>query len=476
LPSGLGNGTTVTKLPAWRERLRWLSLTPFDQSTAAGRAQERHRRMALTAAASALAKLLSVGSALISVPLTLHYLGAERFGLWMTISALIAMLAFADFGIANGVLSMVADAHGRDDRAGIRRAVASGFYLLTGIALVVLILFAALYAFVSWPAVFNVNSRQAVAEAGPALAVFVMCFAANIPLAVVQRVQLGLQQGFVASLWQCVGSVCGLVGVLWAVYAKAGLPWLVLALAGAPLLAAVLNSVYFFLRARPDLLPRWSAVSRQTCRQVASSGALFFVLQLVVAVAYTSDSIVVAQLLGAPAVATYAVPEKLFSLVSLCLGMVLAPLWPAYGEAIARGDTAWVRRTLKRTLWFSFGLSSAASLLLLWLGPALLGLWVDNLVIPPLQLMLALAVWKVVEAVSGALAMFLNGARVIALQVLVASSTAVLALGLKLALVPHLGIAGAVWATVVAYLLFALIPYAVLIPKLKVLRASSEKA
>jgi O-antigen/teichoic acid export membrane protein len=462
--------------PRIRDRLRWLSLTPFDQSTADGRAQERHRRVALTAAAAALAKVLSVGSALISVPLTLHYLGAERFGMWMTISALIAMLAFADFGIANGVLSIVADAHGRDDHAGIRRAVGSGFYLLTGIALAVLILFAAIYFFVPWPAVFNVTSAQAAAEAGPALAVFVLCFAVNIPLAVVQRVQMGLQQGFVASLWQCVGSACGLIGVLWAVQARAGLPWLVLALAGAPLLAAVLNGVYFFVRARPDLLPRWFSVSRQTCQQVASSGFLFFVLQVVMAVAYTSDSIVIAQVLGASAVAAYAVPEKLFSLVSLCMAMVLAPLWPAYSEAIARGDSAWVRRTLKRSIWFSFGLSIAASVLLVLLGPALLRLWVGNSVTPPAQLVLALAVWKIIEAVSGALAVFLNGARVIALQLLIATSTAVLAFALKLTLVPSIGVAGAVWATVIAYLLFALMPYAVLIPKLKVLSNGLEKS
>jgi O-antigen/teichoic acid export membrane protein len=459
-----------------RERLRWFSLKPFDQGTEGGRSQERHRRVALTATASVLAKLLSVGTALVTVPLTLHNLGAERFGMWMTMSSLIAMLAFADFGIANGVLSLVANAHGRDDQVAIRRAVASGFFLLTGIALALCLLFAMLYFQVPWPAVFNVTGALAAIEAGPASAVFVLCFAANIPLALVQRVQMGLQQGFVASLWQCLGSVCGLAGVLLAVRAQAGLPWLVLAMAGAPLLAALFNSLYFFLHARPDLLPRWAAVSRETCRQVASSGALFFVLQLVAAVAYTSDSIVIAQLLGAEAVATYAVPEKLFSLVSLGLGMVLAPLWPAYGDAMSRGDRAWVRRTLPRTLWFSFSLSSAVSLLLVLLGPALLAVWVNNRVAPPIELMLALAVWKVIEAVSGALAMFLNGAHVIALQVVIATSTAGLALGLKLALVPHLGIAGTVWATVIAYLLFALIPYAVLIPKLKVLRVDAEKS
>ena len=131
-----------------RQRLRWFSLTPFDQSTAQGRSDERHRRVALTAAASALAKVLSVGTALISVPLTLHYLGVERFGMWMTVSSLIAMLAFADFGIANGVLSAVAEAHGRDDRAALQRIVSSGFFMLTGIAAALLALFAAVYAHV----------------------------------------------------------------------------------------------------------------------------------------------------------------------------------------------------------------------------------------------------------------------------------------------------------------------------------------
>ena len=46
-----------------RERLRWFSLTPCDQTTAEGRARERHRRVALTAVAAALAKLLSVATA-----------------------------------------------------------------------------------------------------------------------------------------------------------------------------------------------------------------------------------------------------------------------------------------------------------------------------------------------------------------------------------------------------------------------------
>lgn len=449
-----------------RERLRWFSLTPFDQSTAAGRADERHRRVALTAAASALAKVLSVGTALISVPLTLHYLGIERFGMWMTVSSLIAMLAFADFGIANGVLSAVAEAHGRDDRAALQRIVSSGFFMLTGIAAALLALFAAAYAHVPWHAVFNVQSEMARAEAGPALAVFVACFACAIPLGVVQRVQMGLQRGFQASLWQCVGSLCALAGVLLAIRLQGGLAWLVLALAGAPLLAALLNSIHFYFRSQPGLRPRLACFASADARRLARMGALFFVLQVTVAVAYTSDSLVIAQLSGAAAVAEYAVPEKLFGLITLAIAMVLAPLWPAYGEALSRGDHAWVRRTLRRSVLMAVGIAALASVCLLLTGPLLLRLWVGDAVAAPFMLMLALAIWKVIEAGGNAVAVYLNGAHVIGFQVAVAVSVAISALSLKFLLIPIYGVAGAAWATVVAYLVFAAVPYAVLLPRL----------
>ena len=445
---------------AVRQRLRWCRLKPFDLATPEGRAAERHRRVALTAAASALAKVVSVGTALISVPLTLHYLGVERFGVWMTISSLIAMLAFADFGIANGVLSAVAEAHGRNDRAALQRIVSSGFFMLTAIAAGLLVLFAVAYAHVSWHAVFNVQSELARAEAGPALAVFVACFACAIPLAVVQRVQMGLQQGFLASLWQCIGSLCALGGVLLAISLQGGLPWLVLALAGAPLMAALLNSLHFYLRSRPDLRPRLALFGAADAKRLARSGALFFVLQVTVAVAYTSDSIVIAQLLGASAVAEYAVPEKLFGLITLAMSMVLAPLWPAYGEAIARRDFDWVKRALRRSFVVGVFVASCAAIALITFGPEVIELWIRDAVVPSFALMVALGVWKVVETGGIAVAMFLNGAKIVKLQILCAIPTAVIAVVLKVVLVMKLGVAGAVWASVLAYLLFTALPVA----------------
>jgi len=459
----------------WQRLRRVVRLRAYDTATADGRASERHRRVALTALASVAAKVISVATALISVPLTLHYLGPERYGLWMTISSLVAILAFADLGIGNGMLNAMAAAYGRDDRAAIRGFISSGFVVLSAVALGLLALFAAAYSFVPWAALFNVKSALAQQEVGPAVAVFIVCFALAIPVTIVQRVQSALQRGFLAALWQCGASVLGLAGVLVAIHHEASLPWLVFAFVGAPLLASVLNSLLFFGRMQPELAPTLAAVSSGAANQLVRTGGLFLVLQIVAALAYASDSLIIARVMGASAVADFAVPERMFSVVTLVLGMVLAPLWPAYGEAISRGDGAWVRRTLRRSVFTAVALSAVCSFSLLLLAPWLLELWVGKAIGVSSLLLVALAVWKTIEAGGNALAVFLNGAHVVRAQVVMAIFTAAAALFLKFTLVASMGIAGAVWATVIAYSLFTALPTAVLMPRiLGGLRSSAE--
>jgi O-antigen/teichoic acid export membrane protein len=151
-----------------RARSLFAGLKSHDAQIHAHRAA-RIRRALFTGGITMLARTVQMGTALITIPLTLKYLGNERFGLWMTISSVLAMATFADFGIGNGVLNTVASASGRDDIGAIRSAVSSGFAVLTCIAALLMSLFFIVYRLVDWANVFGVVSPQARAEAGPAL-------------------------------------------------------------------------------------------------------------------------------------------------------------------------------------------------------------------------------------------------------------------------------------------------------------------
>ena len=63
---------------AARRPIELLRLKPFDTATPEGRAGERHRRVALSFGGAIASKLVSAAAALITVPLTLSYLGIEH--------------------------------------------------------------------------------------------------------------------------------------------------------------------------------------------------------------------------------------------------------------------------------------------------------------------------------------------------------------------------------------------------------------
>jgi O-antigen/teichoic acid export membrane protein len=445
----------------------WNDFTP---SVAAGhdasqRGSGRNRRAAITGGTAVAARAVQVSTSLITIPLTIHYLGNERFGLWMTISSVLAMANFADFGIGNGVLNTVADAFGKNDFDRIRAAISSGFAVLGAVGLLLFALFASTLAWVSWADVFRVASAQAHAEAAPALMVFAFCFALNIPLDLVQRAQLGLQQGFRMNLWQVFGSLAGLAGVVAGIRMHAGLPLLVAALAGAPVAATALNTFHFFVVSRPDLRPRRQFVSRDAISRIVTFGTMFFVLQLVVAVAFSADNFIIARTLGASSVPDYSIPQRMFSLISLMVAMLVTPLWPAYGEAISRGDIPWVRRTLGRSLVLVLGFAAVASFAMLLIAHRLLAWWIGPRISPPFVLLLGLALWTVVDCCGNTLAMFLNGASIMRFQIVMASIFGLACLGLKIYLTGRFGIVAVPWATLLTYVSIVGISCAIYVPR-----------
>ncbi len=455
--------TSVASLA--QQCLGLLRLKEFDTTTPEGRSRERYRRVALTGISAVVAKLVTVVTILISVPLTLTYLGPERYGLWMTITSVIMMMRVADSGLGLGLMNAVSEAYGHQDRQAAVRYVASGFFLLAAVALLILVAFALAYPLVPWPRLFNVKTPQAIREAGPAMAVFLACFAVGLPLGVVQRVQLGYQEGFYNNLWESAGRLLGLAGLLVVIYLQAGLAWLVLAVAGSPVLAWLFNSCLLFGRQRPWLRPKLRNYHRDHARQVLHTGLFFFVLQVGVTLMNSSDNLIIAQFLGLEAVTQFAIPYQMFSMGIVMFNVFFSPLWPAYSEAIARHDFPWVKDTLNRSLKLILISTGLLSLFLIIFGNRLLNFWVGPAISPSLPLILGLGVWMIVLSVGTAMSQLLNATNIFRFQILYVYLTLVFSLLFKCVLVSLYKLPGIVWGSILAYVIFFILPYSLYIKK-----------
>lgn len=442
----------------FRRILPLIRLRPLNTATRQGRSNERHRLIVLSSVTSVASKLVTAATTLISVPLAVHYLGTERYGMWVTMSSFVTMLSFADLGIGNGLITAVASAYGRNDRQRIRHYISSVFFALAVVAAAILLPFAVAYRYVPWFEVFNVQSDLARREAGPALAMLVAFSAFGPLVGIVYRVQMGMQRWFLVNLWQGLANIPSLAGIIIAIHLEAGLPWLVLALAGAPLCTAVLNSLIFFAGAHRDIAPSFKTISRDALARVVRTGFLFLGLQIAESIMLSSNSIIIARVLGAGAVTQYAVPERMFDLINTVKGAVLAPLWPAYGEARARGDHVWVKQTLIRSLFIAGGFAAVAASILFFAGNWIILIWVGDVVTPPTLLLLGLALWKVIETGGVAAAMLQNSHDMMKFQLVTSALVALSAVPLRIVMAQTVGIAGLPWATIICYVIFSAVP------------------
>jgi O-antigen/teichoic acid export membrane protein len=436
---------------------RILKLQAHDQTTEQGLSDERYRRILLTGGSSLLVKAISVSINLFTVPLTLNYLGVERYGLWMTISSVMVLMGFADMGLGNGLLNAIAKAKGLNNKRDAQVAVSSTFFILLTISLVLLGAFLLSYPFISWYKVFNVNSAVGKIEAGPTMMALIIPLLVNMPLGVIQRIQEGNQEGFKFQLYLILGSILSFISILLCVYFKAGLPWLVFCYSIGPIIATCVNGAIMFLRKYPELRPRFSNFKMGVGKDLIRIGLVFFVLQLFTLLATASDNIVISRTLGPSSVAIYEIVKKMF-LFSMITQIIIQPLWPAFGEAIEKGDMIWVKNTLKKALVLSIGVGAFITLPLLIFGKQIVSIWVGPTYSPSWSLLLGFYVFMFLSNYGGVMSTFLNSGRLIKKQVVMVGLASTSAFLLKFYLSSSIGVSGVIWATIIGYCIFYVYP------------------
>jgi O-antigen/teichoic acid export membrane protein len=439
-------------------------LTPFETSTSEGRSKERQRRARLTTISAVFAKALSILVTFVSIRLTVKYLGAARYGAWMTISSFITMLSFVDLGLGNGLINAIAQSLGEENKARAKRSISSTFFMLVGISSLLAIVFTTVFRWVPWGKIFNVPAGIDENEINWAVAILVYCFLFNLPLTIVQNVQTGYQEGFLNFLWQSAGNVLALLSVLVVIHFHGGLPWLVFASAGAPALVLLFNWIAQFLRVRPFLLPALRHVDFSEGRLLIGTGFMFFILQLMTLLGNTTDNFIISQALGVSAVTGYSAIFRLANALAISQ-FIIAPLWPAFGDAMARKDYQWARKTVSQTLKVTFVIGAITGLGLLIGGQFVVRHWIGQQFVPSLFLLGGFGCWLVTASYGGTVSVFLNSGSWLKKQVGFFTAASIISVVLKMLLVSFWAEAGVIWATVLAYGIFYLWPASILINK-----------
>ena len=370
---------------------------------------ERYRRAGITASSSFVAKALNILISFLSVPLTIHYLGSERYGVWLTISSLLTWMALTDFGLSgNALVNVLAESSGKEDTEAARQFTASAFWVLSGISAITGLAAAVAFHWISWRGVFNVTTATPTHELNVACAMTLAIFILGFPLSLQYSIYSAYQDGYLANVWSIATNAFALAALVVVSRFHGGLPQLVFAMAGTRTLVAMANNVYLFRRYH-WLVPYPSAVRWNCIERLFKLGGKYMVTQLAALGIYQSQPMIITQMLGPASVVIFVVSYKIITLPMDLIYMATQPFIAAFGEARARGDWAWIRNAYKRSTWISTGVGFTLVALMALIAKPLIRKWATAAAVPSTSFIVWLSVYVMVGIALMATSQLLSG-------------------------------------------------------------------
>jgi O-antigen/teichoic acid export membrane protein len=402
-------------------------------------------------------RLVGVLTNFIAVPLTVRYLGAEKYGVWVTLSSILSWITIFDLGVGSTAVNRISEALAHNDLAEAKIRVYAGYISVVLLAFVLAVAVIAFWPFVSWPALLGSRVPTYSIEINEAAACAFIVFLLNFPLSITPRVLGVCHKVAESNYWNAFGSVLSLLLLVLVTRFHAQLPELVLAFSGATLLSGLLSTIWLYRKfewLRPAL---WS-VPYEKIRELIRTGLPFFAVQISGVLLLQTDNIIIAQVLGAREVTPYSVTWRLFSYASLLQVLAIPALWPAYADAFARKDYPWVQQTYGYNLKIALGSTIACVVVLLIVAKRFIALWAGPAAVPSSGLIFGMGAWSILSVVSWCESCLLGAAGRVKGQAIYSAIGAAVNIAVSIWFCKVFGLIGVILGTLCAYSVCIVIP------------------
>jgi O-antigen/teichoic acid export membrane protein len=385
------------------------------------------------------------------IPLTLDYLNAYEYGIWITLFSILNWINYFDIGLGNGLRNKLAEALAVDERESARTFVSTAFFLLLALTIIICILFFIFSIWLDWYKILNV-SADAINNLNPIVSLVFFLFCCSFVLKIVGNVYSANQLPVINDLFLFCGNVVSLVTIFILTRVSEGdLFKVAVVYSAAPLF--VYGAAWFvsFYYKYPYLRPSISYIRLSYAKDLMGLGVEFFIIQIVVLVIFSTSNIFITQFAGPEYVTPYNIAFKYFSVVTMVFNIIISPLWSAITEAYIKNDYEWIKRAIRRIrhIWLML---SILTIIMIAVSNMIYKIWIGNRVEIPLYFSVIMGVYVILSNWNNIYAYFLNGTGKIRLQLYGGIAVGILYVPLVLVLNKHLGIIGILCSTCIVLL------------------------
>lgn len=409
---------------------------------------ERSLQLKKNILVSFLAKGGSIFINLLLVPITIDYVNPMQYGVWLTLSSIVAWFSFFDIGLGNGLKNKLTEAIAKQDYLLCKKYVSTTYLVLAFISISLLCIFFFLNNFINWPGILNAPVQLAKELSLVSLIVFSI-FCLQFVFQLLDVVCFANQKTSLTSVIHFCGSLLSLIIIFVLTrYTHGSLLFLCLSIGISPLIVLLVFTIVLYKTSFKKYAPSFRMADFSYAKDIMGLGFKFFLIQIGLIFFYNSNNIIIAHVLGPEAVTPYNVAFKYFSVITMISVIVMTPLWPAFTEAHTKKDFGWIQRTVAKFQKLSV-IVFLVGLMMLLVSPKIYELWVGSKVEIPFSLSLILCFYVSLNTYRTIFCYYANGVGKIKIQLLLIICSGLINIPLAIFLCKSMGLTGVILSTTI---------------------------
>ena len=387
------------------------------------------------------------------VPATLGFLDKYSYGIWLTLNSILLWINTFDAGLGNGMRNCLTVSLAKKNSEKSRIYISTTYFLLFIISSFVFIIFFIVSNFIDWYSLLNVDA-SVVSNLRSVIIFSFLFFCLSFVFKLIGNVYLALQLPAVNFFFMAAGHLLSLIVILILrfVCTKGNLLWVGIAYSASPCVVYLVSSVITFGFLYKHLRPSFRLIkARQYSGELLNVGVNFFIIQISALIIFSMSNIVISRLFGPDSVTPFNIANRYMGIVLMALNIVMAPIWSAVTDAHARGDEAWIMKSVQKVRRVSlfFGL---ILLIMLFISPLVYRIWVGKAVDISFELTTLMCIYTFLLVWSTGQSSFLNGLTVMRLQLYANIFEALIFFPLAVLMGKQWGLSGLVIAMIITNL------------------------
>ena len=284
-------------------------------------------------------KTLTIPISFLLVPLTIDYVNKENYGIWLTLSSIVAWMSFFDIGLNNGLRNRLGDSLAKEDYVLSRKLVSTSYALLTIFSSIIFLFFFIINFFIDWNKFLNLSSNSIVQSLPLVISILVGYFCLRFVLSTVQIILIAKQEPGKAAIEPFLEQLLILIIIYsLTIFTKGSLLYLSIALCTAPVIVLIFFNIFFFNSTLKNVAPQFKYIDFSLTKSLMGVGFKFFIIQLAGIIQFQTANFIIMRNYGTEDVTVYNIAFKYFNVLILGMSILISPLWSAVTDAYSKKD------------------------------------------------------------------------------------------------------------------------------------------